>query len=258
LVPDEKELDSLIEENSPDVVMFSPIFGAQGEAYDRQIRKWSEADGGPIIVLDQAQFMGPLSCRPEAVILSFHNKSIDSMNGGALLLHQSFHGCKPPLSRDIKINEEFYLAIFFRSWRKGRKKVGRVNEVVQPGFAHDDSQYFPDKLENAKMPLVSMLVIIFEMMKLEHYLETRRFNFKKLRQRIEKVPGAHIVLTENVDTAARFPIGFDDDDSLSQVTRSLAEVGIRVGRPYSRYDDPSSSSRPELYSVANPFHRVGP
>lgn len=256
LVPEEKDLACRSNELKADVLVLAPIFGAQGEGYNRLLKKLSGEKGAPIIMLDEAQFMDPLPCSIDVVVLSFHGKSVNGLNGGALVLNRGFEGCDLPPSRTIGINDEFYLFLLFLMRRKSRRERPKASGEVKSGFSVDPCEYFPGRIESARMPLVSLLVTILEMLRLEHYREVRRANFKVLSERVARTSGAHIVATENAETASHFALRADDKRSLAEVVRSLGELGITVGRPYSLYDNPDASARPELFSVENPFRRL--
>jgi hypothetical protein len=205
--------------------------------------------------LDQAQHMDPPPVDLDAIVLSFHRKSVQGLNGGALLLRESFQGSELSPSRSISLGEEMYVALLLRNGHKSRASH-KADGRVKGGFYHEGCEHFPGRIENAKMPLLSMAVAIMEMMRLEKYREIRRANFKILSERISKVVGCHLMATEGVDSASQIGVFVDDEPALNEMARSLAEVGIPVRRPYAKFDDPDSSAKPNLFSVPNPFFRI--
>ncbi len=255
MVPDEKELKSLIEGTSPQVLVLTPIFGAQGEKYSGLVRDLVGLENGPVVLLDQAQHMDPLPCEMDAVVISLHRKSIQGLNGGALLLNRSFKNLDLGPGRPISLGEEYYLTLLYRSMRKQRSKRN-VEGKVRAGFYFEGCNYFPGKIENARMPLVSMVIAIFEMLRLDRYRRIRRANFKVIEGRVTRITGCHIVRTESVDSASLIGVIIEDDEALSRLATSLAEINVFVRRPYSRFDDPKSSARPRLFSIENPFERI--
>lgn len=256
LVPDPDRLTAQMREFKPDVVVLAPILGAQGERYSELMVNLAGSHDRPILLLDEAQYMDPLPCRMDAVILSFHGKSVNGLNGGALLLHRDFKSYNHGESATVKPNDEWYLALILRERRWQQRHRPKVETDAMGGYVFDSCEYFPGRLESTKMPLVSILVAMMEMLRLGHYRRVREANFEALRSLIEGVPGAHVVATENVSSASHFVVRAGEEATLHEVAERLAGVRLGLKPAYSRHDDPSSSARPELYMVENPFHRL--
>ena len=232
-------------------VIFAPIFGSYDDTFVQAAELCARTTDA-FIVFDNAQC---ISCKPpketDAIILSFNNKDIWGVMGGALLIKREKSRAYLKFNPEkLSFHEEFrYLLEFFKILYKILISPLSASKSNRLYFEHSTCSRFPYMLNKKAISKISLVFALHGLNELQNYKIKREKNYKAFKEWCEILKIVKIIETKNVSTAPFIPVRVIGD--IRNVLLTFNELGVQVKMPYALDDDPESSARRDVIAIPN-------
>jgi dTDP-4-amino-4,6-dideoxygalactose transaminase len=248
--PIKKDICAKISEKTL-AIIFAPIFGSYDDVFVQAAELFARTTDA-FIVFDNAQC---IACKvpPEtdAVILSFNNKDIWGVMGGALLIKRGKSRANLKFNPEkLSFREEFsYLVEFFKTVYKILKSPSSASNLNTLHFEHSTCSNFPYTLNKKAISKISLVFALHGLNELQSYEIKREKNYKAFKKWCEMLKVVKIIETKNVSTAPLIPIRVIGN--IRDVLLIFDYLGVQVKMPYALDDNPAFSLRKNVIAIPN-------
>lgn len=232
-------------------VVFAPIFGSFDEVFV-QATGLVKSSSDAFIVYDNAQCV---DCKPppdtDAVILSFNDKDIWGVMGGALLIKRKRFNSKFEPEK-LSLFEEFrYLLEFFKKMSKILKKESPsvISRLNRWHFEHSTCSRFPYTLNKKAISKISLTFVSLGLNELESYKNKRKENYDAFKNWCKRLKNIKIIETKNVSTSPFIPLLVVGN--VQEVLSTFSNFRVQIKLPYAINGDPKSSVRSNVIAMPN-------
>lgn len=233
-------------------VIFAPIFGSYNDDVFTQATELVKSSSEVFIIYDNAQCIDhkpPLDT--DAVILSFNNKDIWGVMGGALLLKRDRFNSRLDTEELSFYDELRYLLEFFKKVYKILRKEppSLLSKLNRWHLEHSMCSRFPYMLNKNAISKISLIFTVLGLNELESYKMRRKENYDAFRSWCRRLKDVKIIETKNVSTSPFIPIKVVGD--VQGVLSTFSNLHVQIKLPYAVDGDPLSSVKKDVIAIPN-------
>ncbi|MEM3730885.1 MAG: hypothetical protein QW667_01695 [Candidatus Bathyarchaeia archaeon] len=233
-------------------VIFAPIFGSYDNVFIRTTNLVKKRKEEVLIIFDNAQCIDlkPPS-KTDAVILSFNNKDIWGVMGGALLLKRKKFNLRVDPEKLSFYQELLYLFEFFKRICKIMRKesLSLISKLNTWHFEHSTCSRFPYTLNKNAISKISLIFALHGLNELEKYKERRKENYEAFKKWCRTFKNVKIIETKNVSTSPFIPLIVIGN--VQETLSTFSNFRVQVKMPYAVDENPNLSLKKNIIAIPN-------
>jgi hypothetical protein len=233
-------------------VIFAPIFGSYDDTFIQTADLVKKRSAKVFIVFDNAQCID-LKPPPntDAVILSFNNKDVWGVMGGALLLKRKRFSSKFSPENLSFYEELHYLFEFFKRTYKIllKNSSSQLLKLNTFHFEYSTCSRFPYTLNKKAISKISLTFALYGLNELRNYRERRIKNYEAFKKWCKNYKNVRIIETKNVSTSPFIPIIVNEN--VQETLSTFSNFHVQVKMPYAVDGNPKASFKENVLAIPN-------